>query len=51
MGKYQRPVLILNKTIKENGTIAWEGSARGYDKSELKDFREFMNSSACMMYA
>lgn len=50
MSKYQRPVLILNKTAQEDGTIAWEGSARGYDKSQLKDFREFVNSTGYALY-
>ena len=37
MSKYQRPVLILNKTIREE-EIWWEGSGRGYDKSTFKNF-------------
>ena len=40
MGKYKRPVAVLNKT--ENG---WAGSARGYEKSQLKDFKEFVVAS------
>ena len=46
MGKYQRPVLLLNKT--EDG---WEGSGRGYDKSKFDNFREFLNESGLVMYA
>lgn len=38
--KLQRPTLILNE--KED---TWEGSARGYDKSELKDFKQFLTDS------
>ena len=45
MAKYQRPVLLLNKVIQEDGSISWSGSARGYDKSKLKDFRKFVNDS------
>ena len=64
MSKYQRPVLLLNETIQteyaENayGTkllsfdyITWEGSARGYDKSALSDFRKFCVDSGCIDYA
>lgn len=38
MSKYQRPTLILSPIQKDN-ELAYEGSARGYDKSRLKDFR------------
>ena len=40
MAKYQRPVMLLNKIVDEAGTH-WSGSARGYDKSKLRDFRQF----------
>lgn len=39
MGKYQKPVLILNKIVKEDGEIYWEGSGRGYG---LEDTRQFL---------
>jgi hypothetical protein len=29
----------------------WEGSARGYDKSSLTDFRKFCLDSGCIDYA
>lgn len=64
MAKYQRPVLLLNEVIydvdvidaigtKEMtlATVTWEGSARGYDKSALTDFRKFCIDSNCIMYA
>lgn len=51
MSKYQRPVLILNKVFHNNGTITWEGSGRGYDKSSLKDFRQFCQDTGLVMYA
>lgn len=64
MAKYQRPVLLLNETWNqshiinaEQGTIttkdecSWEGSARGYDKSSLTDFRQFCLTSGYAMYA
>lgn len=46
MAKYQRPVLLLNKT--ESG---WEGSGRGYDKSKFDNLREFLKESNLVMYA
>lgn len=51
MAKYQRPVLLLNKVINEDESISWEGSGRGYDKSRLTDFKEFLNQSGMVMYA
>lgn len=51
MSEYQRPVLILNKIKNEDGTITWEGSGRGYDKSRLKDFRGFLENNKYVMYA
>lgn len=64
MAKYQRPVLLLNETEYEMEVFdifgkletvltckAWEGSARGYDKSALTDFRKFCLDSNCITYA
>ena len=52
MSKYQRPVLLLNKRInEETKEISWEGSGRGYDKSNFEDFRNFLNESGLVMYA
>ena len=46
MAKYQRPVLLLNKTAD-----GWEGSGRGYDKSRFDNLREFLKESDLVMYA
>lgn len=46
MAKYQRPVLLLNKTAD-----GWEGSGRGYDKSKFDNLREFLKESGMVMYA
>lgn len=65
MAKYQRPVLLLNETIQKEDIYdgsnlnllftveekCWEGSARGYDKSSLTDFRQFCQHSGIIMYA
>lgn len=48
--EYQRPTAILNKTKDENDNIVWSGSARGYDKSELKDFKLFCNDSGLVEF-
>lgn len=49
VGKYQRPVMILRETIYE-GKKCWSGSMRGYEKSELKDFRQFLLSTGLVAF-
>lgn len=49
--EYQRPSLVLHRVIKPNGELHWEGSARGYDKSTLKDFQAFCAESGYVEYA
>ena len=44
MSKYQRPVAILSQTT-HNGKPAWEGSARGYERSKMNDFRQLCRDS------
>ena len=44
----QRPVLILNQSEKDETLL--EGSARGYDKSGLKDFKAFLHDSGYFEY-
>ena len=44
----QRPVLILNQSEKDETLL--EGSARGYDKSGLKDFKAFLHNSGYFEY-
>ena len=64
MAEYQRPVLLLNEVVNRETVfntfdnpftvfpyITWEGSARGYDKSALTDFRRFCLDSGCIDYA
>jgi single-stranded-DNA-specific exonuclease len=55
MAEYQRPVLLLNKGVytPENGQPinCWEGSGRGYDKSELSDFRGLLADSQLVIFA
>lgn len=47
MYKYQKPVLLLRPS--KEGVL--QGSGRGYDKSELVDLKEFLNSSNLVEYA
>lgn len=63
MAKYQKPVLLLNEIQHEENVVltdghkmkftwsTWEGSARGYDKSALTDFRKFCQDSGVIDYA
>lgn len=63
MSKYQKPVLLLNEVPHEENVVladghkmtfnwsTWEGSARGYDKSALTDFRKFCADSGVIDYA
>lgn len=51
MAKYQRPVLLLNQVVNDEGVVSWEGSARGYSESSLTDFRQFLLDSPFGMYA
>ena len=50
MAKYCRPVALLTLTDYENGKM-WAGSARGYEKSKLKDFRQFCRDSGLIIDA
>lgn len=46
--RYQRPTLVLNKVEEEvegDKIITWQGSARGYDKSAFKNFKDFCSDS------
>jgi single-stranded-DNA-specific exonuclease len=47
LGKYRKPIFILKET--EEGLL--QGSARGYEKSELQDFKSFVNGSQLCEYA
>lgn len=50
--EYQRPTLILNQVYHtDDKTITWEGSARGYDKSNFKNFKDFCEDTQLILYA
>jgi len=50
MAKYQRPVLMLSLTDYEGGKM-WAGSARGYERSKLTDFRQLCRDSGLIIDA
>lgn len=57
MGKYMRPVLLLNRHIEvdeETGEVikfAWRGSGRNATYSKLVNLREFLSESGLVEYA
>lgn len=50
MAIYQRPVGLLIKT-RVDDKLAWSGSARGYGKSDLTDFRQLCRDSGLVFLA
>jgi single-stranded-DNA-specific exonuclease len=50
MATYQKPVLLLNKSVKDN-EVYWEGSGRGLGNSKFDDFRNFIIESGMAEYA
>ena len=51
MAKYQRPCCILTKVTEENGFVSYQGSARGYDKSGITNFKDICDAAAGVVYA
>lgn len=57
MGKYMRPVLILNRHVefdKETGEVTfdgWRGSGRNSTYSQLRNMREFLAETGLVEYA
>lgn len=47
MAKYQRPCCILTK-VNDNGSISYQGSARGYDKSGITNFKDICVAAGAM---
>lgn len=47
VSKYKKPVMLLRRT--KDGIL--EGSCRGYEKSELVDFKSFLKDSGIVEYA
>jgi single-stranded DNA-specific DHH superfamily exonuclease len=51
LSNYNRSVILLNENIDENGIKSWSGSARGYDKSNFKNFKLIVEQSNLVEYA
>lgn len=51
MSKYQRPTIVTVKTINNKNKEVYAGSARGYGKSTIQDFRGIMEESGLVNYA
>lgn len=50
MAKYQRPCCILTR-VEEEGQVSYQGSARGYDKGGVTDFKGICMATEVIMYA
>lgn len=50
MAKYQRPCCILTKVVTDN-EITYQGSARGYDKSGVTNFKDICAGCGSTIYA
>lgn len=55
MGRYQRPVLILNRTVHDedpdNVYVTWDGSGRNANGTDLTNFQEFLQESGYFEFA
>ena len=54
MAKYQRPCCILTKVTEDNNgeiRVSYQGSARGYDKSGITNFKDICSGCSTTMYA
>lgn len=54
MAKYQRPCCILTKVTEDNNgevRVSYQGSARGYDKSGITNFKDICEAAPGTMYA
>ena len=50
VAKYQRPVILYRQTANEDGEILLQGSGRGYEKSDIKDFKGFLSDLGIFEY-
>ena len=51
MSAYGHPVMLLNKTIDENGEIVWSGSGRNNPSMGLPSLQQFALDSGCFTLA
>lgn len=50
MAKYQRPTCVLTRVIDEEGTVSYQGSARGCDKVGINEFKSICDATGIPMY-
>ena len=50
MAKYQRPTCVLTRVIDEEGTVSYQGSARGCDKVGINEFKSICDTTGIPMY-
>lgn len=51
MSEYQRPVILLNKTINKNGSIVWTGSGRNNPLNGVESLQNLCQQSECVIFA
>ena len=51
MSKYQRPTIVTVKTINNSGEEVYAGSARGYGRSAIQNFKDVVEQSGLVNYA
>lgn len=49
--EYQKPTLVLNETVQEDGSILWQGSGRIFSQSNFTTFRKFLDESGYFEFA
>jgi single-stranded-DNA-specific exonuclease len=51
MSKYQRNTAILFRRTEPDGRVSWQGSARGYSKSDIASFKDLCEETGKVIYA
>ena len=51
MAKYQRPCCILTRVKKDDGSVTYEGSARGCDAADVTNFKDICINCDGVVYA
>ena len=49
--KYQRPTMILNYKLNDDGRLSWDGSGRNYAFSPIEGLKDFLNETGLMKLA
>lgn len=51
MAQYNKPTLILNEVVDENGETYWSGSGRGFATSGINNWRDYIASTGTAIFA